>query len=174
MFYIRKDNEREKNFYQPVKQLIRVDQEYHSYFGTSILHISVTHRPVYVDTNKIPAYELVICLLKLGININMLKRNKETALLSLLKHKNNLFVTKRDNMDNIEKEWIEVVNILLEKGIDIDIRNKNNMTALSLFRDMDISVCEVKYRTLQCLAKHHQIDHCNKVPKRIETFINLH
>ncbi|OWF36378.1 protein fem-1 homolog C-like [Mizuhopecten yessoensis] len=139
----------------------------------TLLHIAVTLNPnyrPYLSTDMVfrcNRYEVARSLIHAGIDVNAIDVNRNIPLCSLLQ---------------VNANWIEdektLINLLLEYGSDIDIRNKDGLTTLALLQRAGITICQLNYQKLQCLAaatiRSHNIKFAGYVPKKIETFITSH
>lgn len=139
----------------------------------TLLHIAVTLNPnyrPYLSTDMVfrcNRYEVARSLIQAGIDVNAVDVNRNTPLCSLLQ---------------VNANWIEdektLIHLLLEYGSDIDIRNKDGMTTLRLLQRAGITICQLHYQKLQCLAattiRSHNIKFIGYVPKKLENFITCH
>ncbi|XP_060062667.1 protein fem-1 homolog C-like [Ylistrum balloti] len=143
--------------------------------GSSLLHKSLTRKPKivyhFMETNPREARHEDLCvtreLIHAGANVNVQDLKRDTPLHSHLKwiEQYNFFSKK-------------IIELFLDYGLHVDLIDIDNISLLVMIKARGLTICPVKYHTLQCLAvkviRDHGIHFRTLLPIPLQRFVDMH
>ncbi|OWF50379.1 protein fem-1 homolog C-like [Mizuhopecten yessoensis] len=177
MIYLLKDNNKsseEKAFFNSqMRRLVGMDLC--DINGMSLLHKALTRKPKlvfhFMEQGPREGRHEDLCvtreLIQAGANVNVQDLKRDTPLHSHLKwiEKFNFFTKK-------------VIELFLDYGIHVDLIDIDNNSLFVMIKVRGITLCPVKYHTLQCLAvkviRDHDIRFRAQLPIPLQRFVDMH
>jgi ankyrin repeat protein len=162
----RMSTEQELDFKKKIYQLVHLNPCGSK--GHSLLHLACSAETSSVGRYPVcpfPCLEVAELLIEVGASVNANDIENNTPLHTAALNK---------------PCKVEIMKLLLDKGAHLDACNLDHKTPMQLMRNTTIYdvVSPLKYINLQCMAASaiikHAIPYKGHVPKKLETFVQLH